>query len=654
MLWMATVPVSSFLVNPFPGWRVKTNADLKKYQTRSQTHSLGLLPSAKYQPNNGMKKWWQLYDSFSPVTNVALEASQVLSEDIVHQITKLVEERGDARWNGNYEKADQLKGQILDIQLPEGLELHLEDLSRSQGGGSTWKVVLSCPKEEASTSRSLGDKSSPSVLQLAHAALGLAVSCSKTTTPEGIKQEKLLELVNQAKESLLEWKQVQEKFSANCQQRISSISSSKGWITVETQLRGRKPADAAFWFALVGVVDDELFDLLAMVCTKELHRFGSKPSCRAKDILQMMDRLAAAGIRSDNHPELGTVARACLLQKQTETENVELNDNGKLLNLHSDRCLLMLWKFSARQKKQQSFLQSARKHWEKQQSSSVHSNENTTNASDESWTRGTAQDIVWEDLFEDPTLPLVVDVGCGMGISLLGLASLEEYDEANLSRDTLGPTLFNDCNFVGVDLSGLAVGYAKGIAKRWRLNHRLQFVVDSAETFLEEVKRTYRGNVSLCMIQFPTPYRLSPNESSSHGNSQLPKSALDGFMTSPSLLRLAKDVLTTDEEEKGGSLLLQSNCEDVAIWMQRTACLEGFEALAMPNQANLDHVNGRTGTTLPQRTLNWISIGGERAIGNKWSASPFLPRKGTTETETACQLNETPIHRCLLVPTKMH
>ncbi len=32
-------------------------------------------------------------------------------------------------------------------------------------------------------------------------------------------------------------------------------------------------------------------------------------------------------------------------------------------------------------------------------------------------------------MFEDPSRPLVVDVGCGMGVSLLGLASLPHDDD---------------------------------------------------------------------------------------------------------------------------------------------------------------------------------------------------------------------------------
>ena len=44
----------------------------------------------------------------------------------------------------------------------------------------------------------------------------------------------------------------------------------------------------------------------------------------------------------------------------------------------------------------------------------------------------TSSDVVnqhdWSAMFEDLSQPLVVDVGCGMGVSLLGLASLPHDD----------------------------------------------------------------------------------------------------------------------------------------------------------------------------------------------------------------------------------
>ena len=647
-----------------------------------------------------------------PWTSTPLDPTQILPETTVHAIEQLVQARGTARWEGNYEQADQLKAQILQTDLPAGIELCLEDVPRSEGGGSVWKLMYQAStllvddhQQESTASDSKNSTSNnPSVLQLAHAALGWAVSCSQTMVPRSEKQKQLQTIVEQAKESLRAWKYIQEQQQQNPQpfsvQPIDNTSNDEslineeestttspvvaadavsGWRAVETSLRGRKAADAAFWFALAGTTDAELFDLLALVCTKELHRFGAKPTCRAKDIAQMMDRFAAAGIRSGQHPGLEAIAKQCLELKQQEQQQQQQQDNAEslshsaysgLLELHSDRTLLMLWKFSARQKKQQSFLQSARKHWEHQQRKENKGSGGDTIAAPPSIHGEPPETFSWNDRFEDPTKPLILDVGCGLGISLLGLASLPECkthrgteNNGEGSQETAGVQILNqdelkNCNMLGVDLSGLAIGYAQGIAERWDLGHRLQFEVDNAEALLQKVLDSYPGPVSLCLIQFPTPYRLpqAPSKNSEtsgavNGNSQLPDSAYEGFMVSPNLLQLVQEVLSNNKYKPNikrndaiaGKLLLQSNCEDVALWMQQTAVQGGYKSSIASIPLDIAQNDN-----LPQRTKNWIAIGGERAVGKFWNSEPLLPQRGSTETEVACRLNNTPVHRCLL------
>ena len=641
--------------------------------------------------------------AFSPWTSTPLDPTQILPETTLDAIEQLVQARGTARWEGNYNHADQLKAQLLQIELPVGIELCLEDVPRSEGGGSVWKLLyqtstLLDEQESTTVSSSQTSTNSPSVLQLAHAALGWTVSCSQTMVPRPEKQKQLQTIVEQAKESLRAWKYIQEQqlqpFStqltdntssnetANGDEESTTISptaAAAGWRAVETSLRGRKAADAAFWFALAGTTDAELFDLLALVCTKELHRFGAKPTCRAKDIAQMMDRFAAAGIRSGQHPALETIAKHCLELKQQQQQEQQQQDTAdslsysvysSLLELHSDRTLLMLWKFSARQKKQQSFLQSAQKHWEQQQrKDNKSSNGGTMVAAPSNIHDEQLEAFSWNDRFEDTTKPLIIDVGCGMGISLLGLASLPESQThkrpenekgghpATAGVQLLNQDELNNCNMLGVDLSGLAIGYAQGIAERWGLGHRLQFEVDNAEALLEKVRDSYPGPVSLCLIQFPTPYRLpqEPSENSEtsgavSGNSQLPDSAYEGFMVSPNLLQLVQEVLSNKNKSNIGSngaiagkLLLQSNCEDVALWMQQTAVQGGYK-----NSIASTPLDIAQNDNLPQRTKNWIAMGGERAVGKLWSSESLLPQKGSTETEVACRLNNIPVHRCLL------
>jgi hypothetical protein len=169
------------------------------------------------------------------------------------------------------------------------------------------------------------------------------------------------------------------------------------------------------------------------------------------------------------------------------------------------------------------------------------------------------------------------------------------------------------------------------------------------------------------MVQFPTPYRLSSSsppplassttnddddtetspttdDDSRGGNSQLPSSATEGFMVSENLLQLLHKTL----KPHAGKLLLQSNCEDVAVWMRNTAVQECqfVDTDTTLLQSTIDDSSPKTSPT--KRTLDWIAIGGERAEGARWSSGPILPRNGRTETEVACMLNGTPVHRCLL------
>jgi hypothetical protein len=87
----------------------------------------------------------------------------------------------------------------------------------------------------------------------------------------------------------------------------------------------------------------------------------------------------------------------------------------------------------------------------------------------------------------------------------------------------------------------------------------------------------------------------------------------------------------------------------VAVYMRQLACKDvGFKCItSYDNGTPVEH-DSSTGTRLPKRTLDWISCGGGRAVGAGWSPHPLIPRIGRTETEVACMMNGTPVHRCRL------
>ena len=92
---------------------------------------------------------------------------------------------------------------------------------------------------------------------------------------------------------------------------------------------------------------------------------------------------------------------------------------------------------------------------------------------------------------------------------------------------------------------------------------------------------------------------------------------------------------------------MQSNVEDVAVFMRHLAEESGFSVVPVSNAiTSFDEVKAR----VPQRTKEYIKMGGnrKRALGEGWAGEALLPRRGATETEVACLLDTTPIHRCLL------
>ena len=629
----------------------------------------------------------------------------LLDPETTSQIQTLLEQRAKARWNGDYVEADGLRDRLLltvsddeddpqqakDKLLPDGLTLWLQDLPRTQGGGTQWKVVLLEEEQSKDPPELLPG---PTVLQLAHAALGLAVEHSThihlqralkatTTTTTSLSNESDDD-DDMPQGGFISNRHIAVSYREQLQSIVNQIRDRldhQSKAAVAYELAGRKAADAAFWLALAGVSDDDddddsarvIYSKLIDVATQELKRFGDRPSCRVKDVHQILERFAAAGIQKSS-PELLEVAQRCLELKEQGSSKSD-TDIKSMLDFHSDRSLLLIWKFSTKQKKQRAFLQSAVKHWERHRENGHDTLDNNSNdpfkgeeglRNSSFALEGSNNNVIWSDIFEDPTRPLVVDIGCGMGVSLLGLSCSKDTTgskillNTNRSSNTNTEVEWKDCNFVGVDLRALGIGYARAMAERWGIQGRTHFTVDAAEDFITKIlgsgeddvtNLSYPGPIRLVLIQFPTPYRLPKGDGDGGGNAQLPSSALDGFMVSPKLLQSVQKLLTRDR----GRLLLQSNCEDVALWMRRTACdVADFEIVSLkqdeesssPNQPQSPAVPER----IPQRTADWIAMGGERAKGKGWYKHPLLPRKGATETEVACLLNGTPVHRTILQP----
>lgn len=596
--------------------------------------------------------------SSDPSSQIIATPIQLISKDEYDHINELVNKRSEARWNGDYDKADNIRTTIDDILvsislsqiidtiqhdgmvdiisiLQENVDIQYKvlvtDYPRSEGGNSSWELEpINNPLFDNI------DETEDNVLQLAHASLGLAVSSSEKGV--NVNKDVMNELISRTNNRLRVLKQ----------RRALSIFLPGAAVAVG-ELHGRKAADAILWFALAGIDDDDLFSDLFEIARTELDRFGRNTSCRPKDILHIVERagMAASIIGTQ---QLYTTAADCLEYKMKERTNHDINSNdivwGSLdyrniiqelrdgsFGLHSDRSLLGLWRFSSRQRKQKQFLYNAAQHFE-------HTREgNTTKVAED------LNQYNWTEMYTDPSRPLIIDIGCGMGVSLLGLASSQSTKQLSSINHSELQIDWNEYNFLGVDLSRLAIGYARGACRRCGLSSDLHFVVDSAENCLRHISESYPGDAALSMIQFPTPFKfqyeneeVSPSVAKNRSNSQLPSSSTsNNFMVSEKLVSLTYNMLS----ENNGKLLIQSNCEDVSVYMRNLAVKAGFRSIPFTDSIKeLDPVT--------QRAKKWVECAGERPIGKYWSDNSLLPQKGRTETEVACSIDNKPVHRCLL------
>lgn len=494
----------------------------------------------------------------------------LLSND---EITELIKEREVCRRHRNYEEADRIKS------LLESMEVDIKDYPFTKGGHSTW------------TRKFTSGDIRFSIMQLARAAL-----TAGSAELEGI--------VDKTKEAL--------RLSFHQDVKIS-----------ERELQGRKSCDCAFLFALAGVVDEELFDLLINGAVHELDRIGVKASCRPVDILQMAEKLAVAGVIA---PRFYQKAAEILHQKDNSKYegSIERLQSGNY-SLLDNRPLLWLWRNAAKQLKEK--IKEASK-------------------------------VNIGQLFDNPKLPLVIDLGCGYGVSNIALA---KHLQGQMSKGWL-------FNILGCDLSTMAVTYANGISGRWNLGRNCKFVNMDAESCLQMVSESYPGEVLLISINFPTPYHHSlvikndKNIDAIKGNKQLPRS-FETFLVTPTLIMLTEKLFCRNVDIQG-ILFLQSNVEDVATTMksivqssQNYGFLKGFSMLSPDtifrnrfflNSGAFGYLEMKSNRAMKRQQM-WIQQGGERPYGKEWLSESLLPTECRSETEVECLLNGKPVHRLAFI-----
>lgn len=436
----------------------------------------------------------------------------------------------------------------------------------------------------------------------------------------------------------------------------SSGRSDENCSALSNEMHGRKYADAAYTLSLAGVTNEKIFTVLADGAASEFRRCGHKKTCQVSVILQIIEKLAMAGIRS--HPVYIEAARLLAIKDYKPT-----GVNEKLLydevvqgrySLLRKRPLLWLWRYASKQKK--SGLQ--------QRST------NDLKTAPPSF----QQFPLWSDLFKDPNLPLVVDLGCGFGVATLGMA--DNYHSGQYLRSL---------NFLGVDMNKKSVNFAKGIASRWNMSDNCAFIVAESKECLEHIASTYPGTIQMVMINFPTPYSLETICNASYintnqadikmvGNQQLPNT--EEFLFNSRLIDSLKDLYRKKKGNDGTNgapiLMLQTNAEDVAISVFNSLETSGDTRLRLLSEEELacalrstfecavatESVRYRQSADeleafLTERDKKWIQLRpnscNNRAAGVGFLRYNPLPGNIRTETEVACQFNQRPVHRLIYV-----
>lgn len=400
-------------------------------------------------------------------------------------------------------------------------------------------------------------------------------------------------------------------------------------ITLGSDLRGRTSADAAFNLSLAGIQNAKhVFDSLVCICIHELERVGQRSSFQPKYILQMIEKFSVTGASLSKLRQLYRVAAAHLEEKKYEDIELIQNLSKGNFGFHSDRPLLWLWRFSRKQRKLAP--------------KAVLSNDDE-------------QNIDWGQFYTCTSKDLIIDLGSGMGVSLLNASTCSRTSKYQTHHET-EDIKWELCNYAGAELNQMMVRYANGMRsrlERCETENFIQFFNKSAETFLNDVVISYKGEVSLIMLQFPSPYRLTTDEKRSSGNMQLPTSSHEGFMVTETLLQIIAKALALNGGD--GKLLVQTKCEDVAIFMKNLALINGamelIPCIDSVNNIDQDVYYFNTCKKRPNRVEQWLSSCEhmtERAEGPYWSKSSLIPSFARTETEVACQEDGTFIHRFLL------
>lgn len=209
----------------------------------------------------------------------------------------------------------------------------------------------------------------------------------------------------------------------------------------------------------------------------------------------------------------------------------------------------------------------------------------------------------WDLVFDDPTLPLCVDVGSGYGRFLLALAGK-----------------ISGQNCLGLEIRDPAIDRANRWANQLGYHRRVRFVRANATVSLTSMLSTYPGPIELITIQFPDPHFKNKHKKRRVVQRQL--------------VTAIRDLL-----QPGAQVFLQSDVEEVAKDMRNQFELEAGGHFALAGQHSIsDAVFHSSSTSSDAPELRRLSTG--------WLRSNPLPVP--TERELHVLAQGLPVYRVLL------
>ena len=216
--------------------------------------------------------------------------------------------------------------------------------------------------------------------------------------------------------------------------------------------------------------------------------------------------------------------------------------------------------------------------------------------------------LPWEEVYTDPSLPLIVDIGAGYGRFLLALANKEQSS-----------------NCLGLEIRDPAINRANAWAKHLQMDKRVRFVRANATVSFQHMLSSYPGPIDLVTVQFPDPH--------------FKKRHKKRRIVQPRLVASIKDLLSP-----GARVLIQSDVLEVAEGMRDQFEREGGGAFRLaPQHLEESCVFFASSDATDEEKGPWEST---------WTAGGWLlqnPLPVPTEREIHVTGQGLPVYRLLLL-----